>query len=209
LVSVFPKALKIAADSVLPSSNPSIASSEVWAPLLTWIALRALPTPAAALAVYDELQLRHVLAETFSAVGLKGEQAWRAAAQVRVLLRTNVEATLPVAIRSEEFWHDPDIRWLAGINSTVEKEEYFNQECFEALVCWLQLPALIGVAEDRSFPAKAANDVAAMATNLTRVAKRASYNVRIFLDLLSAGNTKDESDPSAESATTLPEGQTV
>jgi hypothetical protein len=209
LVSAFPKALKTAADSVLPSSNPSIAPSEVWAPLLAWIALRALPTPAAALAVYDELQLRHALAETFSAVGLKGEQAWRAAAQVRVLLRTNVEATSLVAIRSEEFWHDPDVRWLAGINSTVEKEEYFNQECFEALVCWLQLPALIGVAEDRSFPAKAANDVAAMATNLTRLAKRASYNVRIFLDLLSAGNTKDESDPSAESATTLSEGQTV
>ena len=121
----------------------------------------------------------------------------------------NIQSSFSTAIRSEEFWHDPDVRWLIGINATVENEEYFNQESFEALVCWLQLPELIRVAEHLSFPAKAANEVAATVSNLASTARRASCNVRFFLDLLSAGNAKDESDTSTESGTALSEGKAV
>jgi glycosidase len=189
VVSGFPEALKTAARSVLPSNDPSINPAEVWAPVLAWIALRALPSPTSALAIYDELQLRHALAETFFAVGLHGEDAWRAAAQVRVLLRVNTQASLSAAIRSEDFWRDPDVRWLTGINNPVENEEYFNQERFETLVCWLQLPALIEAAEDRLLHTTTANDATVVATNLIRAARTASYHLRRFLDLLSTGNT--------------------
>ena len=116
MVLKYPEALQAAARYVLPSNDVRIPAAQTWAPVMAWIALREIPTPAAALALYDGLRLRHALAEAFSAVGVHGEQAWRAAAQVRALLLMNQFGSCSAAVRSAEFWHDADVRWLTGMH---------------------------------------------------------------------------------------------
>ena len=208
MLAAFPEALQAAARSVLPTREAEVSAPEVWAPILAWIALRAFPSPASSLAIYDELRLRHALAETFSTVGLHGEQTWRAAAMVRVLLRMNTESSPEAAIRSEEFWHDPDVHWLAGISDSAGKE-YLNREQFEALICWLQLPALIEIGKGPAPFSEAADVVAVTAVGVTRAAKAAGYDLRLFLDLLRTETTTDKSDPGAKSLSTPPEPYTV
>ena len=208
MITAFPESLQAAARSVLPNNDSRTVAPAVWAPILAWIALRVFPSPASSLALYDELRLRHALAETFSTVGLHGEQTWRAAAMVRVLLRMNTASSPEAAIRSEEFWDDPDVRWLAGINSSAGKE-YLHQEEFEALICWLQLPALVAIAKGPAPVSEAANEIAAKVVMLTRAAKSSGYDLRLFLNLLRTETTKDKSDISADSSITLREPNAV
>ncbi|WP_158786722.1 alpha-amylase family glycosyl hydrolase [Granulicella sp. L46] len=195
IVLKYPEALQAAARFVLPSNDVRIPAAQTWAPVMAWIALRELPTPAAALALYDGLRLRHALAEVFSAVGVHGEQAWRAAAQVRALLLMNQFGSCPAAVRSAEFWNDADVRWLTGIHGGVDEPEYFTQEGFESFVCWLKLPDLIAIAEGSAVQTKAAQDVTAIAANLVYAAKVAGYEVHRFLDVLRTGDLKTRREP--------------
>jgi Alpha amylase, catalytic domain len=195
MVLKYPEALQAAARFVLPSNDVRIPAAQTWAPVMAWIALRELPTPAAAMALYDGLRLRHALAEAFSAVGVHGEQAWRAAAQVRALLMMNQFGSCSAAVRSAEFWNDADVRWLTGIHGAAHEPEYFTQEGFESFVCWLKLPALIAIAEGSSVQTKAAQDVTAIAANLAYAAKVAGYEVHRFLDVLRTGDLKKRREP--------------
>jgi hypothetical protein len=194
----FPEALQKAARSVLPSDDVHVPEAKVWAPVLGWLGLHGLPSAQAALALYDELQLRHALAETFSGVGVKGEDAWRAAAQVRVLLRVETEASLPTAIETAGFWDDPDVRWLTGVHTDEEGAEYFEQERLEALACWLQLPGLVAAVRDAALSTKAANDVTAIAANLAYAAKIAGYKVKPFVEHLVAGALREAREVTEE-----------
>jgi hypothetical protein len=191
----YPEAMQAAARSVLPSNDVHVPAAQTWAPVMAWIALRELPTPATALALYDGLRLRHALAEVFSAVGVHGEQAWRAAAQVRALLMMNRYGSCSAAVRSAEFWNDADVRWLTGIHGGVEEPEYFAQEGFEAFVCWLQLPSLIAVGDGAGVQTKAAQDVTAVAANLAYAGKVAGYDVHRFLEVLRTGDLKKRREP--------------
>jgi len=195
MVLKYPEAMQAAARFVLPSNDVRIPAAQTWAPVMAWIALRELPTPAAALSLYDGLRLRHALAEAFSAVGVHGEQAWRAAAQIRALLLMNQFGTCSAAVRSAEFWDDADVRWLTGIHGEVGEPEYFTQEGFESFVCWLKLPALIAIAEGPAVETKAAQDVTAIAANLAYAAKVAGYEVHRFLDVLRTGDLKKRREP--------------
>jgi glycosidase len=197
MIAAFPEALQRAARSVLPDAGDGVAQSGIWAPVLAWIALRAFSSPSAALALYDELQLRHALAEVFSGVGLEGEDRWRAAARVRVLLTMNTQGSAAEVIRSEEFWRDPDVRWLAGI-SRAGDQEYVNQECFEELVCWLYLPALIEAARKKSVSRKATKDIAALVAALAETAKKSSYKLDVFLDSVRSEAPKSKPKKSAK-----------
>ena len=193
MVLKYPEALQAAARWVLPSHDVHVSAAQTWAPVMAWIALREIPTPAAALGLFDGLRLRHALAEVFSAVGVHGEQAWRAAAQVRALLLMNQYGSCSAGVRSAEFWRDPDVRWLTGIHGGDEEPEYFTQEGFEAFVCWLQLPALIAIGD--GFGVKAAHDVTAVAANLAYAAKVAGYDVHRFLEVLRTGDLKKRREP--------------
>ena len=83
------------ASPVWPASASAIvqggASGELgrstWATILAWTVLRHLKLDAqSSVRLFDELQLRSALAEIFSGMGVMGEDAWRAAARVRVML---------------------------------------------------------------------------------------------------------------------------
>jgi hypothetical protein len=195
MVLKFSEGLQTAARSVLPSNDVRVPAAQTWAPVMAWMALRALPSPAAALEIYDALRLRHALAETFSAVGVHGEQAWRAAAQVRALLLMSSYGSCSLAVRSEAFWNDGDVRWLTGVREAEHEPDYFEQEKFEAFACWLQLPALIAGCEASGFQSKTTHDVTAVAANLAYAAKVAGYDVRRFLDMLHSGDLKKRKDP--------------
>ena len=94
--------------------------------------------------LFDKLQLRSALAETFSSIGIEGQSTWRQAAKVRVLLAWTGQGT--VSLGSKEFWSDADVRWLAGVNES-SGHTYVNKELFEELIQWLQLPVRLKDAE--------------------------------------------------------------
>ena len=144
------------------------AHSSAAAPLLAWVLLHSLPWLHKT-SLFDKLQLRTALGEIFASLGLHGEDAWRTAAQVRLLLAQEDD---PIASqpKSAAFWQDPDIRWLAGVNES-EGKTYFNKEAFEELMLWLQVPALV----------KTQSKVDLALTEVFRAAKTAGYNVEKFL----------------------------
>jgi len=134
---------------ILPAADPATRTERTWAPILAWIVLSGLPShldrPGLEIVeLFDRLLLRRALADIFSSMGMEGEARWQAAAQVRLLL--TAAANAPNAIQSEALWADPDVRWLAGVHES-SGITYFNKEQFEELTTWLQLPALIEIAE--------------------------------------------------------------
>ena len=142
LVSAYPEALQPAIQAVLPHAGGGASTAQVWAPVLAWIAFQGLPAGLDGQQAFDALNLRPALAEAFSAVGLQGESAWKAAAQVRVLLGVREEEDLTQGSRAVRLWDDPDVRWLAGV-SVANGREFCRKESFEELACWLGLPALL------------------------------------------------------------------
>jgi len=134
--------------AILPTSNPATQTERVWAPILAYLLLRALPdnidgNSLDLPALFDRLHLRRALADIFASFGLEGEARWQAAAQVRLLLTS--AAAAPHAIQTPALFHDPDARWLAGVHDSGGIT-YFNKEQFEELTTWLQLPALMNLA---------------------------------------------------------------
>jgi glycosidase len=133
---------------VLPCEQSAARSeavgTQVWAPVVAWLLLRSLPPQLNNDAVFDQLRLRSVLAEIFSAFGLEGDDAWRAAARVRILLSLP-ELTASTALSRPATWQNEDIRWLAGVTES-DGITYVNEELFAALLSWLQLPALLWAA---------------------------------------------------------------
>jgi hypothetical protein len=163
---------------LLPGRKPGTQADQAWAPLLAWIVLRSLPFQGDSVALFDRLELRWALTEIFSSMGMEGEAKWRAAAQVRMLLAE--PAAKPVSPRSEAFWADPDVRWLAGVN-THSGVTYFNREQFEELLAWLQLPALIKIAKQPSAQPKAIAELESAFAAACEAAHDAGYRLDHYL----------------------------
>jgi hypothetical protein len=189
LAPIIPKALQRSAQSVLPLTTTGISHEQVWAPVLAWIVFQIFPSQKNALALFDDLQLRPALAEAFSSVGLEGELAWKAAAQVRVLLRIGTETSAEAALHSVEFWQDPDVRWLAGSNVS-HGTEFFHLERFEELVSWLQLPALLDLCMRQPISQGDSQSITDMLQEITRTIHIAGYKVEPFLKLVVKGKEK-------------------
>ncbi len=166
-----------AAATVLPLKSAGTAPERIWAPILAWIVLRSLPDEEGQREMFDRLQLRGCLAESFDALGIAGEDAWRAAARVRLLLSPEKEIAR-ATVESRRFWDDPDVRWLAGINVAFGIF-YLQREGFEELMGWLQLPELIAAAEGgKKLEANGASKYVAQAC---RAAAAAGYDLDRFL----------------------------
>ncbi len=145
-----------AASAILPGRDSGDLGMAMWATVLGWSVLRLLgPRDGAgsgrerseeAVRRFDDLQLRSALAEIFSGLGVMGDDAWRAAARVRILLVGDGAAPGLMPGGSEEFWRDGDVRWMAGVNES-EGRVYFNKEAFEELLWWMEVPALLTAAE--------------------------------------------------------------
>ncbi|HEX3436274.1 MAG TPA: alpha-amylase family glycosyl hydrolase, partial [Pseudacidobacterium sp.] len=167
---------------MLPSNEQGISVEQTWGPVLAWIILRSFPTEEIGTSLFDRLHLRSALAEVFSSLGMEGEKAWSAAAQVRALL-SYADTSAESMFGSEEFWADPDIRWLTGINESSGKT-YFNKEQFEELLCWFQLPALVEIAGQDSDESKSIRKLEAAISHVLRAAEEAGYDLNLYLDRL-------------------------
>jgi glycosidase len=150
-------------------------SEQSWAVVVAWVAVGSLPWKSERVAIFDRLQLREALAEIFSSLGVEGENMWRAAAKLRVLL---LHADAPEA---EAFWNDGDVRWLAGVNES-NGVTYVNKERFEDLIDWLQLPTLLEIAEqDYSGAQEGVLEVEAAVEGAREAVKNAGYKLDAYL----------------------------
>ncbi len=188
LVSAFPKSLQVPANKVLPGSDPKIAPIQTWAPVLAWLVFQTLPPRFVPFEVFEELNLRWALAETFSSVGLEGEAAWKAAAQVSVLLKFAGERPSGKVSRTKEFWEDSDVRWLAGVNN-ADGIEYMNQELFEELLCWFELPALLEITTSDPLNLDDVVRVTSSVTDLAVLLQGAGFEYQKFFELLPFGSS--------------------
>ncbi len=179
----FSAAWPAAVRSILPGAAVGIGIERTWTPVLAYLLFHALPGTAEPQTLFDTLDMRPALAEAFAEVGLQGEDSWRYAARVRLLLggRTPLEA-----LHTQAFWENADVRWLAGLNESGGKT-WVNKESFEELLCWLQVPALLGIAGhldgDDSYETPAA-ELAAIEGTLRAECLRmaeADYSLRKYL----------------------------
>jgi hypothetical protein len=100
--ALFPAPWTAAARRVLPSPSPQLTATEMWGPVLAWCVLEWLaesvdPAQAEriALDLFDRLRLREPFGHAFTALGFKGEEAWRVAARIKVLLLAAAGAGKP------------------------------------------------------------------------------------------------------------------
>jgi len=175
---IFSTAWPPAVRDMLPSNEPGVHLQQTWAPVLAWVVLRSLPTPNIRAALFDKLQMRSALADIFSSMGMEGENTWRAAARVRILLWQ--EDTPSATINTEEFWVDPDVQWLAGVNQASGKT-YFNKEQFEELLSWLQLPALLEIAQQEADESRSIGELEDAVSSTCRAAEDAGYELGTFV----------------------------
>jgi hypothetical protein len=175
---------------VLPSRLGKRGSAQ-WATVVAWAAIESLgellnpADPAqAATRLLDALKLRQPMADAFSQFGLEGEDRWRAAARVRVLLAN--EAWLPGAERSAKspysWLHDPDVAWLINVHEH-EGVRYFNKENYECLLWWMALPALVRIAESPSTEAKTIGELESQLRSRINAAEQAGYQVMSLFEL--------------------------
>ncbi len=129
------------ASAVLPCRKSKTPPHLTWGPVLAWLILQNLEPGIHPFEVFEKFNLRWALAETFAAVGLEGEAAWKAAAQIRILAKF-FGKTADETFRLEAFWTDPDVRWLIGVNN-AGGIEYVNQERLEETLIWTYLPELL------------------------------------------------------------------
>ena len=183
IVAALPDNLQPSASAVLPSSDPKLSVNQTWGPVLTWVALQTLAPRFSPMDVFEKFNLRWALAETFSSVGLEGEAAWKAAAKVRVLLKFAAQNTSPEILRTEGFWNDPEVRWLAGVH-TADNIEYVNQEKFEELLAWFALPALLDIAAATPPVLKDVAQIARSITTLKRLLESVKFDFRQFLEIV-------------------------
>jgi len=95
LETLFPAPWTVAARRVLPSSSPQFTATAMWGPVLGWSVLQLLaesidaenPEPVA-LDIFDRLRLREPFAQAFAALEFEGEESWRVAARIKVVLLT-------------------------------------------------------------------------------------------------------------------------
>jgi glycosidase len=180
-------------DLMIPSDSskqiPKEVSSSGWDPVRArderaWISvfsslvLLALPVGKSHTAVFDELRLRNALAESLTGAGFDHDSSWRVAARIRLLLRHADQPKFKV--ESKEFWADPDVRWLAGVNES-EGVAYFNKEQFEELLCWLEIPRLLQIASSSSFDQVQSHAVTSEVADASKRAREAGYRLSAYI----------------------------
>jgi hypothetical protein len=173
-----------------------------------------------ALDLFDRLRLRESFAQAFAALGFEGEDAWRVAARIKIVLLTEAgvgkpedasAATEPESVTGErvalspvlwpDLWSDPDVRWLTGVHE-AEGHEFLVRERYEELLWWLQLPSLLRLAGETAPSQMAANRATVLTMSRTieealAAAEDAGYRVDLLLRRPSGNEpmANEEPDP--------------
>ncbi len=202
-----------AARRVLPSPSPQRTATAMWGPVLAWCVLEFLAVSIdpdrpdqLALELYDALRLREPFAHAFASLGFEGEESWRAAARIKVVLMTEAELAKARAAHSaadppinlvglpSDLWHDPDVRWLTGAHE-AEGHTYIVREPYEELLWWMRMPSLLKLAGEAT-PRKAAVDgVSKCVAEALAEAESAGFRIdKLRSQLIDDPNDKDPND---------------
>jgi glycosidase len=123
-----------AARRVLPSPSPQFTATAMWGPLLGWCALELLAESIdaenpekMALDLFDRLRLREPFGQAFGALGFEGEEGWRVAARIKVVLLSEAgigkaEASASATESNSELEASAQIEGAAIEDSAAEKE---------------------------------------------------------------------------------------
>jgi hypothetical protein len=180
------------AGAVLPVGKATATRPAVWATVLAWCALEALgdvQDPAncevAATDSFDALRWRGPLAHQLAALGMEGEERWRAAARIRASfahVAWLTAAPSPASTGAPLSWlHDPELAWLIGLHE-YEGVRYFNKELFERLLWWMALRPLLTIAAEEKPDAAAVRNLERQVTARMRAAAEAGYRVESLLE---------------------------
>ena len=106
--ALFPAPWTAAARRMLPSASPQFTATAMWGPILAWCVLELLAESInieeperVALDLFDRLRLREPFAQSFTALGFEGEEAWRVAARIKVVLLTGAGVGKTEAVPEE------------------------------------------------------------------------------------------------------------
>ena len=117
--AAFPIPWTAAARRVLPSPSPQFTATAIWGPLLGWCVLELLAESVDAnqpertgLDIYDRLRLREPFAHALAALGFEGEESWRVAARIKVVLLSGAGVGKPQDASAQP---EP----VAGLEKTV------------------------------------------------------------------------------------------
>ncbi len=222
LESHFSHAWPQTATRVLPTAK---SSERLWAPLVAWLLIDALASSSSStIKRFEELHLRAALADIFRSLGIVGEDAWRAAARVRILLvhrESDEAAALPASQKpaspkpaspkpdlfaSDTFWADPDVRWLTALNES-NGITYVNKECLQEMVWWMQVPRLVRAASD-SNPGEVVKQIELRILRLQAAADEAAYDLDAMQRLLHH-EVRIESTKQVAAPTAVSEGNSI
>jgi glycosidase len=114
-----------AARRVLPSPSPQFTATAMWGPLLGWCALELLAESIdaenpekLALDLFDRLRLREPFAQSFTALGFDGQEGWRVAARIKVVLLSEAGVgkpkTAPIRAHEKDSVQGSEVRVTAG-----------------------------------------------------------------------------------------------
>ena len=114
--ALFPAPWTAAARRMLPSPSPQLTATAIWGPILAWCTLELLAESIdlenperVALDLFDRLRLREPFARAFQALGFEGEEGWRVAARIKVVLLAAAGAGRPdVAPQEPELPVEPE-----------------------------------------------------------------------------------------------------
>ncbi|HEV2135615.1 MAG TPA: alpha-amylase family glycosyl hydrolase [Terracidiphilus sp.] len=205
-----------AARRVLPCASPKFTATAMWGPVVAWCALDAAAQFVAAdgaerhaeiaVDLFDRLRLREPLGRAFETLGLEGEEAWRAAARVKVLLivqaakaaakvappekperATDGTRKRSAAKRAENaaaedgllpraLWRDPDVQWLTGVHE-AEGHHYLVREAYEELLYWLEMPALMTLGSQPAVSYEATEPISKAVAEAMKAMEDAGYRV--------------------------------
>jgi glycosidase len=216
--ALFPTPWTAAARRMLPSPSPQFTATEMWGPVLGWCILELLAESIdaeqperTALDLFDRLRLREPFARAFAALGFEGEEAWRVAARIKVLLLTGAgvgrESEPAGAAESEEAasaaWTQPAAPEAAQVSDETvalapalwldpdvrwlcgvhesEGHVYLIKERYEELLWWLLLPALLRLAEQATPDRAAVRELSKTVETALTSAKAAGYRIDSLL----------------------------
>jgi glycosidase len=211
--ALFPSPWTAAARRMLPSPSPQYTATAMWGPLLGWCALELLAESVdanhperAALELFDRLRLREPFAQAFRALGFEGEEGWRVAARIKVVLMTSAGIGQPqppsagegkARIRGSSaaeapatkikgaglapvLWLDPDVRWLTGVHEAAG-HDYLIRERYEELLWWMLMPSLLRLAGDPVPKREAVEQLGRDVDDALKAAENAGYRVDVLL----------------------------
>ena len=189
----------IEAKAVLPlTGSPKAQRMALWTTVLGWCAVEAIgkardgKDPTAAARAFDVLRLRGPLAEAFAAMGIEGEERWRAAARVRASFQHAAHANAPYT-----WTHDPDAAWVIGAHQ-FEGVSYVAAEQFERLLWWMALRTFLDVMTQPRPELRRIDAIAEEVRRILEIVEGESWRVESLQDAALPVPVSDESKEQKE-----------